>query len=324
MATVTGMTAAAMIAIRDGTVVSASFDSANHLILTKYDGSQIDAGTVSAATDVKSGLVELATSAETLTGTDNARAVTPAGLASIPGNKVQTLTSNSKLEADLPSTYPIGVSIMTATTGSTWSIGFGIVMSAVTSTTRAAQSFYSSGGGSQVPREWFRTYHDTNGGGGWTAWREVLTDPGAWPIWVPTWSTTSGIHLPSFGNAVLDCRYNKVARKVEGKFEITFGSSTNFGTTPATGDNWIFSLPPVAAARSTDTIGFVHMQGSSNAAAAMGAIKLLSTSTFTVALSSGRPDAIATTNTGDIDSITPWTWANLNTVKGTFVYESAS
>lgn len=46
MATVTGMTAAAMEAIRDNTVVEGSINGSGHLILTKYDGSQIDAGFV--------------------------------------------------------------------------------------------------------------------------------------------------------------------------------------------------------------------------------------------------------------------------------------
>ena len=86
MPTVTGMTAAAMIAIRDQMVVSASIDGAKHLILTTYDGTEIDVGSipgaVGAASDTASGIVELATSAETTTGTDATRAVTPAGLLS--------------------------------------------------------------------------------------------------------------------------------------------------------------------------------------------------------------------------------------------------
>jgi hypothetical protein len=172
MATVTGMTAAAMQAIRDGTVVSATFDSSNHLILTKYDGTQVDAGTVGVATTGVTGIVELATSAETQTGTDTARAVTPAGLASIPGNKVQTITANAMVETDLPLAYPAGTSLMLATTGSTWSLGFGTLVTVVPSTIRGEQTFYSSTGGTNTPRVWVRTYHDTGGGGGWTAWRE--------------------------------------------------------------------------------------------------------------------------------------------------------
>jgi hypothetical protein len=46
MATITGLTAAAMQAIVDGTVVSGSVNGSGHLILTLHDGSTIDAGNV--------------------------------------------------------------------------------------------------------------------------------------------------------------------------------------------------------------------------------------------------------------------------------------
>lgn len=176
MATVTGMTAAAMLAIRNGMVVGATFDSANHLILTKYDGTQIDAGTIAAATTGASGLVELATNAETLAGTDTVRAVTPASLASIPGNKVQTLTADSIGETAASTSYPTGVSVMSLTgAGTPWSVnsGFGFVVTNKSETDRASQTFYSNAGGTGVPRSWVRTYHSTNGGGGWTAWAQT-------------------------------------------------------------------------------------------------------------------------------------------------------
>lgn len=46
MATVNGMTAEAMIAIRDNVVVGGVIDGSGHLVLTKYDGTTIDAGSV--------------------------------------------------------------------------------------------------------------------------------------------------------------------------------------------------------------------------------------------------------------------------------------
>jgi len=46
MTTVNGMTAEAMIAIRDNVVVGGVVNGSGHLILTKYDGSTIDAGPV--------------------------------------------------------------------------------------------------------------------------------------------------------------------------------------------------------------------------------------------------------------------------------------
>lgn len=85
MASVTGMTADAMEIIRDASIVDGNIDGSGHLILTTYGGTDIDAGYAlvavpDASTTVK-GVVELATSAETIAGTDAVRAVTPAGLA---------------------------------------------------------------------------------------------------------------------------------------------------------------------------------------------------------------------------------------------------
>lgn len=90
MATITGLTAAAMIAIRNQTIVEAEI-TGGHLILTRYDESTIDAGSIAsavgAATDTTAGVVELATSAETIAGTDDTRAVTPAGLLDVSSTK---------------------------------------------------------------------------------------------------------------------------------------------------------------------------------------------------------------------------------------------
>lgn len=87
MATVTGLTATRMLAIEAASVVSGTVNGSGHLILTTHDGTSIDAGyvwgTVVDASDTQKGIVELATSGETATGTDATRAVTPAGLASV-------------------------------------------------------------------------------------------------------------------------------------------------------------------------------------------------------------------------------------------------
>jgi hypothetical protein len=84
MATVTGLTAARMQEIIDDTIVGAHIDGSGHLILEQFDTDEIDAGymlaSVPPASTIVQGIVELATSAETITGTDTDRAVTPAGL----------------------------------------------------------------------------------------------------------------------------------------------------------------------------------------------------------------------------------------------------
>lgn len=83
MATVQSLTKTRMEAIEDASIVDGEIDGSGHLILTTYGGTDIDAGYMlasvpDASTTVK-GIVELATSAETITGTDAVRAVTPAG-----------------------------------------------------------------------------------------------------------------------------------------------------------------------------------------------------------------------------------------------------
>jgi hypothetical protein len=90
MAEVTVFTAARSQQIEDTAVVNARINAADgHLILIQNNGTERDAGAISffQATDTAAGSVELATVAEAQAGTDTQRAVTPAGLASIPGYK---------------------------------------------------------------------------------------------------------------------------------------------------------------------------------------------------------------------------------------------
>jgi len=418
MATVTGMTAAAMIAIRDGTVSGAHFDSANHLILTKYDGTTVDAGTLAAATTTLAGPVELATNAETQSGSATNLAVTPAGLASLPGYRAQILAQNSIAESATPAAWPYAVSMMSLSTGSGWSLnnGFGMVVTNSIVTDRTMQTFYAANGGTVPAAAWVRSYHSSTGGGGWTAWvqinepvtlapasfiqttalssyplgpsrlyytagsasawdfaslapGEIITfkdgtdfgrqtftqhvggsatpvqwfrtatsaggwtawqklfqDPGAWTQWTPTWSSQGSVQ-PSLGNAVLNCRSFKIGRKVDIIFEVTFGSTTNFGSSPTTSDNWQFSLP-YAAARTTDTLGFVELSNNSNSLMSIARARLYSTTGFRLGIATGRVDGVIATTpngpSGDVDSLSPWTWVTSASLKGIFSYESAT
>lgn len=77
-----------MQAIEDGTVVSGLVDIYGHLILTRHDGSTDDAGLVKAdnfipADHSNAGVVRLATSAETIAGSDDTIAITPLELATL-------------------------------------------------------------------------------------------------------------------------------------------------------------------------------------------------------------------------------------------------
>ena len=93
-------TAARSQEIEDGTIVSGLVNVSGHLILYRHDGGTVDAGyikgdpgtpapPVSAATTTASGIVELATVTEVTVGTDNVRAVTPAGLAGLTSTQIR-------------------------------------------------------------------------------------------------------------------------------------------------------------------------------------------------------------------------------------------
>lgn len=128
--------------------------------------------------------------------------------------------------------------------------------------------------------------------------------------WTPTWSTTTGAHTPSFGNATINGTFSKVGRIVFFQLKITFGSTTNFGSGVTTGDNWTFSLPQQAA-RTNDVIGwFSGRPAGSNAT--MGHLNVLSSDATVMQLNldAGQPNAVATSNIGVVDSLTPWTWGS--------------
>lgn len=81
MATVTGMTAAAMQAIADASIVSGTVNGSGDLILTTHGGTTQDAGHVQApnlatASTTVPGILELAADSDAITGTDAAKAVT--------------------------------------------------------------------------------------------------------------------------------------------------------------------------------------------------------------------------------------------------------
>jgi hypothetical protein len=409
MATITGYTAARMQAIEDGTIVTASYDSSGHLILTKHDGTQIDVGRTTAATTAQSGIVELATNAETQAGTDATRAITPAGLASLSGYRVQIVTGVA--ESATPAAWPYGVSLQSVATGWTPNGGVGIVVTTSIDSTHTVQDFYANvgtgspktwtrsyngawsnwaqkmlmvnldpasfvqtttrgnyptgqsrlyytagtasgwdfasiapgevityiaddanffgrqtftqhAGGSTNPVQWFRT---ANSAGGWTAWQPILTDPGAWYTWTPTWTTSSGLHTPAWGNTAPSFKAHKIGRKVEVVYDITFGSSANFGASPTASDNWLFSLPAQWPALASS--GFVGYGDIYAGASSLGSVRIKLNTTTTVGfgiLTAFSGGTLSTGIGGDLDSITPWTWASGNAFRGLFMYETPS
>jgi microcystin-dependent protein len=111
--TVEVLTKARMLAIEAASVVSGAINGYGHLILTKHDGTTVDAGSalplMPAATETAQGAVELATNAEVITGTNSTAAVTPASLAlSITTAKIAAgAVTTAKIAADAVTTTEI-------------------------------------------------------------------------------------------------------------------------------------------------------------------------------------------------------------------------
>lgn len=140
--------------------------------------------------------------------------------------------------------------------------------------------------------------------------------------WTPTWSTSTGAHLPSFGNATINGYFSKVGRMVMFSLRITFGSTTNFGSGATGADNWRFSLPQQAA-RTSDLIGwFATRPGGSNSV--MGSVTVCGNDATMLEMNidTGNPAASAISNIGTVDSISPHTWAANDTLILTGFYEA--
>jgi hypothetical protein len=171
MATVTGFTAERMLEIIDATIVSAEIDVNSHLILETHAGSLIDAGglPVPDASDSVKGIIELATEAELIAGTDGVLAVTP----DILVEKIITyIDSDDYDQTTATDQYPVGESILylnaaDATAGG-WDFGgkWGIVRT-IRYGTDAAQTWQRVGDSSIQPEYWNRC---GNLAGAWTAW----------------------------------------------------------------------------------------------------------------------------------------------------------
>ncbi|MER6527685.1 hypothetical protein [Streptomyces sp. NPDC001508] len=154
-----------------------------------------------------------------------------------------------------------------------------------------------------------------------TAWTTYPVLP-AWQDWSPTWTTSSGSALPAYGNATVSGRYVEFGTTVHMTFSITFGSTTTYGTSATTSDNWRFSLP-VTAASVQPHIGYAEL-GVSNSARATARLYCATTGTFELLVISGQPSATALAQSGAVDALTPWTWASGNVIKGGATYEAAS
>lgn len=156
-----------------------------------------------------------------------------------------------------------------------------------------------------------------------TANRLLSISP-TWQDWTPVWTTSTGSNTPAFVNAVVVARYAVAATTVYFNLNITFGSSTTFGGGTSS-DNWRFSLP-VTAASLTLMIGYGELADSSaGISSRMGARPRLEVTTaMSIEMASARIDAAAVSGAGLIDAVSPWTWANGDTIRVFGEYEAAA
>ncbi|MFI9580444.1 hypothetical protein ACIHCQ_01000 [Streptomyces sp. NPDC052236] len=149
----------------------------------------------------------------------------------------------------------------------------------------------------------------------WTAYPPVPT----WQSWTPAWSTSTNVGVPTYGNAVIACRYLHTGRIVNFRFSVTFGTTTKFGTGD-TGNNWTFSLP-VTYGGSGPTLGFFELAAStSNRVVAR--VRGTGSTRFSLDISSGKVNG-EPADAGSVDRLSPWTWGVGDTILGLGTYEAA-
>lgn len=144
---------------------------------------------------------------------------------------------------------------------------------------------------------------------------------GSWSTWAPSWTTSTGSALPSYGNATFDCRWTFVGKTVMAHINITFGNTTNFGAGATTADDWRFSLP-VTAASAMQALGFVEINAGI-AARAVCRVRAVTTSQWCIEFSSGLTDGSNPANKNIVDAVTPFVWTAADSIRGTLVYEAA-
>lgn len=159
----------------------------------------------------------------------------------------------------------------------------------------------------------------------WTAGTRVTADKlnemlPRWSSWTPTWTTSTGVNTPAFGNATISCEYCQTGDLVVARFEVIMGSTTTYGG-GTTSDNWRFSLP-VDGDTSQTGIGWFELNYSTTVRLVARA-RMTTSSVFELEVSSGRVDGTAATNAGLVDLSTPETWASGDAIRGTLSYHAA-
>jgi hypothetical protein len=156
-----------------------------------------------------------------------------------------------------------------------------------------------------------------------STWDTYVKAPGASTAWTPTWSTSTGSHLPSYGNATIDCRYFKLGRLVMFSMSIVFGSTTNFGSGATSGDNWTFTLPVTALASTSYPVGKASFEPGATKGVG-GIAQTTSDGTGILLYVDSAAANLAGISSGIVDSVSPWAWVSGNKLTVTGQYEATS
>lgn len=134
----------------------------------------------------------------------------------------------------------------------------------------------------------------------------------AWTSYVPTW--TAATTNPTLSDGSIAARYKQIGKLVFVEFYLKFGTSTNAGS-----GNWAFTLP--VTADSTNLLGALsgHTSGlilalDSSVPQGYQAQIITGGSVFHIA---------GADSTGWWNATAPFTWANNDTIRGSFFYEAA-
>lgn len=143
MATITGLTAERMREIEAASIVDGTINASGHLILTRYDGTQIDAGDA---------------------------------LVAIPDESIVKILDPDGYDGSTPGeSYPVGVSLLHVSDAIGKGYPFGLFSGTIRSSNIAGDShivqmFQAEHGGFQDPQVWVRAYQV---GWGWSSWEKL-------------------------------------------------------------------------------------------------------------------------------------------------------
>lgn len=149
---------------------------AGYPYILSYDGSKFVAVSSPATSGTVKGVSAGSGMAfDTITDTGSVTMGTPGTLTATTTNSVQAESHTHELNlvfSPTSATHSLPTGITVADVDGLSGISGSTALGAWVNTARAMQFITSRDGGSNTPRAWFRTYHSSGGGGGWTGEQE--------------------------------------------------------------------------------------------------------------------------------------------------------